>query len=47
MRAESSHYEHADNYKRFTLVGWTVREIACGLDSFWHLEIVYAVFTVQ
>lgn len=35
-------YAYSDNVLRFALLGWVGSELACGLDPFWHPDVVHA-----
>lgn len=39
---DSNMVAYADNVHRFALLGWVGCEMACGLDPYWHPDVVHA-----
>ncbi|WP_075182541.1 glycogen synthase GlgA [Pantoea sp. 1.19] len=39
---DESQFAYTDNFLRFALLGWVGCELACGLDPFWHPNVVHA-----
>jgi len=39
---DTNQFAYTDNVHRFALLGWVGAEMACGLDPFWHPDIVHA-----
>ncbi|NIF49717.1 glycogen synthase GlgA [Enterobacter sp. Ap-1006] len=39
---DTNQFAYQDNVLRFALLGWVGAEIACGLDPFWHPDVVHA-----